>query len=267
MNRCNTKYPILMLHGIGAKDGAKLSCWGTVPYALNKEGARVFFGHQDSWATIEENAKFLKRRILFILDYCGYKKINIIAHSKGGLEARYLITHLGMQDKIASLTTIATPHHGSKTMDILCKYNKKPIHKLLNKYFKLRGDNAPNYKEACKQLSSEYCQEFNSYTNDHPQVYYQSYAAVMNRSFDDFWLALPMKVVNHIDGIGDGMVSVASAIWTNYKGIIPTPDPFGVSHVNAAGIQRTPKRVHKDKYGSIREFYVSLVEDLKNRGY
>ena len=41
---------------------------------------------------------------------CG--KVNIIAHSKGGLDSRYAISKLGSDKYVASLTTINTPHHG-----------------------------------------------------------------------------------------------------------------------------------------------------------
>ena len=59
----------------------------------------------------------IKRSILEVLTKTGAEKVNLIAHSKGGMEARYMIKVLGMNTHVASLTTISTPHHGSKTMD------------------------------------------------------------------------------------------------------------------------------------------------------
>ena len=43
--------------------------------------------------------------------------VNLIAHSMGGLDARYLISRLGMADQVRSLTTISTPHRGSFMAD------------------------------------------------------------------------------------------------------------------------------------------------------
>ncbi len=40
-------------------------------------------------------------------------RAHIIAHSMAGLDARWVITQNGMADRIASLTTIATPHRGT----------------------------------------------------------------------------------------------------------------------------------------------------------
>ena len=43
--------------------------------------------------------------------------VHIIAHSMGGLDARYMISRLDMADRVLSLTTIATPHRGSPFAD------------------------------------------------------------------------------------------------------------------------------------------------------
>ena len=121
---CNTKYPIMLVHGTGFRDRKFLNYWGRVPAALEKQGATLFYGHQDSWGSVEHNAEVLKDNLNIILADADFKKVNIIAHSKGGVEVRYMISSLGMADKIASLTTIATPHHGSETVDLFIKLPK-----------------------------------------------------------------------------------------------------------------------------------------------
>jgi triacylglycerol lipase len=47
--------------------------------------------------------------------------IHIIAHSMGGLDSRVLIkrNHLGLSARIKSLTTVATPHRGTRVADLL----------------------------------------------------------------------------------------------------------------------------------------------------
>ena len=52
-----------------------------------------------------------------IIQKTGCEKVNIIAHSKGGLESRYAISQLGLSPYVASLTTINTPHHGCTFVD------------------------------------------------------------------------------------------------------------------------------------------------------
>ena len=51
-------------------------------------------------------------RLREILRKTGAEKVNIIAHSKGGLDSRWAISKLGLAPHVASLTTINTPHRG-----------------------------------------------------------------------------------------------------------------------------------------------------------
>ncbi|EMG46852.1 hypothetical protein G210_2877 [Candida maltosa Xu316] len=49
-------------------------------------------------------------------------KVNLISHSMGGLDSRYLISKIHKDSehyKVASLTTISTPHHGSECADFV----------------------------------------------------------------------------------------------------------------------------------------------------
>ena len=45
------------------------------------------------------------------------QQVHLIAHSLGGLDARYMISRLGMAQRVLSLTTIGTPHLGSPIAD------------------------------------------------------------------------------------------------------------------------------------------------------
>lgn len=116
---CATRYPVLFIHGTGFRDRQRLGYWGRIPQALQARGARVFFGGQDSWATVEQNAALLKQRLEEVLAETGAEKVHLIAHSKGGLEARYLVSSLGMAGQVTSVQLIGTPNRGSRTMDRL----------------------------------------------------------------------------------------------------------------------------------------------------
>ena len=82
------KYPVLLVHGMGFKDYKLVNYWGRIPEALEKNGAEVYYGRQDSNGSIESNAEQLKISLDVALEKSGAEKVNIIAHSKGGLEAR-----------------------------------------------------------------------------------------------------------------------------------------------------------------------------------
>ena len=52
--------------------------------------------------------------------------VNLVAHSMGGLDARYLITHLNMAEQVRSLTTVSTPHRGTYLVDwFFQNYNQR----------------------------------------------------------------------------------------------------------------------------------------------
>ena len=57
MKDCQTRYPILLLHGLNCRDDCFSGCWGRVPEALRERGAVVYLGHQDAWGSIEGNAR------------------------------------------------------------------------------------------------------------------------------------------------------------------------------------------------------------------
>lgn len=119
---CRLKYPILLVHGIALPDDMKLvPYWGAIPDSLRSRGATVFMSNHNAWAEHKVAARILKDRVEQIIAQTGAQKVNIIAHSKGGIESRYMISCLDMADKVASLTTISTPHRGSKIADYLFK--------------------------------------------------------------------------------------------------------------------------------------------------
>lgn len=270
--KCQTKYPVVLIHGTGFRDRKILNYWGRIPKYLTQNGCAVFYGQQDSWATVENNAAVIRESIENVLAQTGAQKVNLIAHSKGGIEARYAITTLGLSNRIASLTTIATPHHGSKSMDLLYKLPAwlfRVMAVFVNLWFRLLGDSNPDFQTVCRQFTTYYTEEFNKSNADMEEVYYQSYAAVMNNSLSDIGMIVPHFVVNLIEGQNDGLVTPESAAWTNFKGILRGSTNRGISHADEVDIRRM--RLSKtDRPGCVNDIcdvYLEIVSDLKRRGY
>ena len=106
---CATKYPVLLVHGLGHRDDVRLvEYWGAIPDRLRKEGCRVFLSGHDSLNSHERNAELIKMRLMSVISQTGSRKVNLIAHSKGGLECRYMISKLGMASNVATLNMIST---------------------------------------------------------------------------------------------------------------------------------------------------------------
>lgn len=114
---------------------------------------------------VEDRAANLKREIdrLFPTG-----KVNLIAHSTGGLDSREMICRLGMADRVASLTTIATPHLGTPVADWV-QFAVGPG-KPLDKFFKALGIN----DEVFHNLTTTWCARFNERTPDDPRIRYFS---------------------------------------------------------------------------------------------
>lgn len=90
---CKTRYPLLMVHGVFFRDFKYFNYWGRVPKELERNGAVIFYGNHQSAASVKDSAQELAKRILEITGETGCGKVNIIAHSKGGLDSRYAINY------------------------------------------------------------------------------------------------------------------------------------------------------------------------------
>lgn len=158
---CATKYPLLLVHGVFFRDFKYLNYWGRIPDELKKNSARIYYGNHQSALSVAESAAELTARIKEIVSETGYEKLNIIAHSKGGLDCRYAIAFLDAAPYIASLTTINTPHRGCEFADyLLSKMPKKAVLDIASAYnaaLKRLGDSSPDFLAAVNDLTSASC--------------------------------------------------------------------------------------------------------------
>lgn len=125
-----TKNPIVLIHGfMGFGDGMSwlMRYFGEVPAMLREYGAVVFIADLSQANTVEARGKELYQQ----LRSWGHQRYNLIGHSHGGLDARYVLEHY--PEIVASVTTIGTPHRGSKVADIL--YDKMSRHRSVRLIF------------------------------------------------------------------------------------------------------------------------------------
>jgi triacylglycerol lipase len=257
------KYPVLLVHGAGFRDKifGFISYWGRIPKLLEENGAIIYYGGTDAWGTVEENAKKLKETVRDIV--CRHEKVNIIAHSRGGLEARYLINELEMGDYVASLTTVSTPHRGAKIMNIALLIPTvlyKVAAFFVNLWCKIIGDKNPDFYSSSLELSERYCTEFNEKYPNKEGIYYQSYASKLKYFFGDPLFILLNPILKISDGDNDGLCPVESAKWGDFKGVITTKGLFGISHSGVVDAYRiTYKGV------DIPKIYLQMLKDLSDK--
>lgn len=264
---CATRYPILLVHGVFFRDSRYLNYWGRVPAELAKNGAVIHYGSQQSALSVEDSAAELAQRIKSICEKTGCGKVNIIAHSKGGLDSRFAISKLGCSEYVASLTTVNTPHRGCIFAEyLLGKAPEKLVSTIENTYneaFRRLGDSNPDFLAAVKNLTGSFCEGFNREVPDASGVMYQSVgSAAKNFRSGRFPLNVSYPVVKKFDGENDGLVAVDSMKWgERFIPLYPT-GKRGITHADVIDLNR------EDFKGfDVREFYVGLVSDLKERGF
>jgi triacylglycerol lipase len=262
---CKTKYPLVMVHGVLFRDLKYFNYWGRIPRELIRNGAELYYGNQEAVGTIAGNAEDIKRKILEVLEKTGAEKVNIIAHSKGGLDARYAISRLGMAGKVASLTTISTPHRGCRFVDRACGLPEgfyRSIAGIVDSIFRRLGDKNPDFYSATRQFATGASEEFNRHVPDSSQVYYQSYMTKMKGPKSDPMLALTWLLVKRLEGDNDGLVSLGSAEWGSFRGVLVSETNRGISHGDIIDLKRADY-----KGFDVLETYVRIVRELKERDF
>ena len=264
---CKTRYPIMLVHGVFFRDYRYFNYWGRIPKDLKENGAKIFYGNHQSAASVENSAKELIIRIKEILKATGAEKVNVIAHSKGGLDIRYAISMLGGDKYIASLTTISTPHRGCLFADYLLdkipKRKKQYVARKYNKTLKKLGDTNPDFISAVTDLTASACIKRNEFVIDSENVYYQSFGSKLNYACGGrFPLNFSYELVRYFDGPNDGLVGDYSFKWGEYYKLLTVKGKRGISH----GDMVDSNRENIDEF-DVREFYVKLVNDLKRKGF
>lgn len=240
LSYCNTKYPVILVSGLGFKDQNRIiNYWNTIPDFLKQYGCEVYTAQQDAFISIPDNAIKLKYRILDILSQTKHEKINIIGHSKGGLEARYLASRLGMENQISSITTLGSPHRGTHLADIVLGRLPLPKYataRLVNLYATLLGDKRPDSLRAVVQVTTESMKQFNDEVPDAANVYYQSYASHVNKEYPNMLWKTMAYILREYEGRNDGMVGIESSQWGNYRGLIQSETASSLSHGDMVGM-------------------------------
>lgn len=104
-------YPVILVHGtISSK-----SVWQNLVTDLRDDGFVVFAPDYGRHGTgeIRQSAKDVGAYIDQVLSATGAEKVDIVAHSQGGLLARYLINQMDFDTKVHHLVTLSAPHHGT----------------------------------------------------------------------------------------------------------------------------------------------------------
>ena len=261
---------VLLIHGMGFRDNGIIQYWGRIPKFIESRGYTVYYGNQDSNAPVEVNGQVIADRIQSIYDETGCDSIHIIAHSKGGLDARYALSTLGMARYVNTLTTISTPHHGSPTVDRLLAlpdFFVRAAAFFSDIFLRILGDKQPDAYTVFHSFMTESARKFNVENPDSPNVRYKSYAFVMSSPFSDIFLWLPNIVVKHYEGENDGLLSPADVQWGEFMGVIRSNSARGISHCDEVDMRRRRFTRKKGTHiGDILEIYGEILDGCERPG-
>jgi len=292
-------YPIVLLHGMAGFDSLQnlpvnVTYFDGVVADLAKAGETdVYVTVAPPFDSSEERAKSIAAQLDEILARTGAAKVNVIGHSQGGMDARVLASPagLGYGDRIASVTTIATPHHGSVLTDaalgLASGLPKGTIDALTSGLLGLLQKTAydvssdPHLEAQLTELTQAHMDGvFNPKYTDDVRVHYASYAgrtnletgesdcagalfpndaAVVDVAAPEF-VATAASLEGSSHTANDGLVTVASARWGAFMQCVPA------DHLKEVGVLSPTQANLVSKFDHLT-FFRNVVRRLRIGGF
>jgi triacylglycerol lipase len=247
--------PIVLVHGLMGFDALRIGRFRVRGYfpgieeSMREDGNRVHCARLHPTAGISHRAEELRA---YFQTVSPAEPVHLFAHSMGGLDARYMISRLGMADRVLSLTTIATPHRGSPFAD----WGVRRLGRFVSPIFRFFA--TPD--QAFRDLTTDGCRAFNAEVPDAPSVRYFSVAGRCSPAWLSPEWVIPYSIIRRAEGPNDGMVSIASATWGEQTDIW---EGYHVSLINWPNPQALALGVWRCR----RRQYAGLVQRLANLGF
>lgn len=273
VENCATKFtrnPIVLMHGMGGFDSAffnLVNYFQGVEENLINNGYNVHTTEVAMFNDSQYRANEVQSQLMEILTQTGARKINITAHSQGGLDARYFISSMGHGADVAVLAMLATPHKGSVVADVLLGnitgIGQDIIVALLDFFANLIDGSEADVKAALSFITRDYMMNtFNPQNPDDPRVQYWSWAGITcnllttdcneNLGHDRVGLELSItygiiKNGDEAEGFGpnDGMVQYKSAEYGEFMGYV------SADHADEIGQFKSGDFDHKKFYRNV----------------
>lgn len=257
--------PVVLLHGFGV--GASFRRGGHLheeTLHLRSRGVRAVAPNVSPYNTVQARSQKWDDRLTHVVDELQTDRLLVIAHSMGGLDARYLITKMGWHENVDVLVTVATPHRGSAVAQFILDQPKAVRRWLVSTAdwvgSNVLDDGSANIRQALTELTPTYVEEtFNKEVPNHPDVEYWSYGCQAGKGtsipIDPLFRYLNRYLFER-EGVNDGIVSVRSARWGRYLGTVDA------DHARQVGLSSRLAAPFDSN-----AFYASIVEKLADEGY
>jgi triacylglycerol lipase len=209
---------VVLVHGMGSFSVGPVDYFYRVPQLYRALGASVVVPELSMFASVESRAAALQQQLDAVPG-----PLILLAHSQGGLDARWLVSKLGYAGRVRAVVTIATPHHGSPVADLALGLVPGPVQSAVDAIVGVLGWSLEGAREVTVQNME---QVFNPGVPDMPGVAYWSYSGhAAPLGIGAGWLHAPLLAtwtfLEADAGANDGMVPEASAHWGRFMGQLP----------------------------------------------
>ncbi len=273
--RETTRFPMLWVHGwTGFENIGPLTYFFGVRDHIEPLGFPMSIAVLDPYNSSEVRGEELALQIDDALQDWRARKLDLIGHSQGGIDSRYAISSLGYGDRVSVLLTVATPHRGTYIMDLALGLvpggAEEALAFLLNLLGAVSADAQSDAKASFYSLSETHMKgQFNPHNPDDANVVYISYtgrtcAAIdfldpkkMCDDYVDPLLLAGYNILKIAQGPSDGLVTIESAKWGDYRGEMIADHIDEVGQI--AGVT-DPNFDH-------RAWYLKRVRDLAVEGH
>jgi triacylglycerol lipase len=205
--RLAPRYPVVLAHGLLGFDeirlgSARAEYFRGVSARLERDGCVVHRCRVPMMASIADRAADLAAFVRSL----PARRVNLVAHSMGGLDARYALARLGLSGQVASLTTIGTPHLGTPLADMGTALPGRGVLAALRR----AGMNV----DAIDDLTTERMLEFNRAVPDARGVLYGSVVGAPAARREVSPVLVPTWLwLSATTGANDGIVPASSQRW------------------------------------------------------
>ena len=229
-----TKYPLILSHGFSGWDKlfGVLDYFYGIPSDLKGQGYKVYVSEVSSFNSIQVRGDQLLKQAENVIAITGKPKVNILGHSMGGLDARY-VAHILGSAKVASVTTFATPNRGTVVADVAAIFiNDRTGSGLSGAVINalafifgsaLSGSTAlpQDLVAGITNLTTPFVTNWNKTFTNATGVYYQSYggSSVYNVSLDISDAVLWTTSLLFGFEANDGLVGVNSTGWGTVRNL------------------------------------------------
>lgn len=220
--------------------------WNTIDDAIAAAGYDVIVTRVHPSAGVRRRARELHDFLTPVLNRPDRRDepVILLGHSMGGMDARYLVSNVGLGDRVAAVVTVGTGHRGSPYYDWIVD--------VLDCAGQLRAiDQTAWDLGAVWDSTTAGCARLNDETPDVRGIRYYSVAGVCAPPNMPLWLLPGWQIIRDRQGDNDGRISRASARWGRDLGVWPG-DHFRLINWRTAVLPGDP-------FGDVTPRYLDLL--------